>query len=253
MELDPVDDPEILTGGNSNQVIRQGKTVLRKTGAWSPFVHALLRYLQANNFKSAPILLESSDTHERLSFLEGEVGNYPLKPFMQSEAIVIEAAQWLRQFHDLTDKFEIPANSQFSLPVDVTAPYEVICHNDFAPYNCVFKDNHLVGVIDFDTASPGTRLWDIAYAVYRFAPLVTDEHCFNMGWQSIPDRLGRLKLFCDAYGLENRSALIEMVIQRLEAMVRYMQDHAFNLDHIPTYQSDLSYLQNNQPILNRAL
>ena len=119
------------------------------------------------------------------SFVAGDVGHYPLKAFMQSDEIVIEAAKLLRKFHNLTEKFVIPSQSQFYLPLE-TDDYDVICHNDFAPYNCVFKENRIVGMIDFDTAAPGTRLWDIAYAVYRFVPLVTDAHCFDMGWHIPP-------------------------------------------------------------------
>lgn len=248
-----MEDPELLAGGNSNQVYKDGNSVVRNTGLWSPFVQALLRYLTANGFTESPVVLETSDGKERLSFLEGDVGNYPLRDFMRSDEILRQAAQLLRKFHDLTETFEVPAHSQFFLPLEPTRPHEVICHNDFAPYNCVFKDNRLVGVIDFDTASPGTRLWDMAYAVYRFAPLVTDEHCIKMGWDAVPDRVARLKLFCDAYGLEDRSALIETVIQRLESMIQYMHDNAFNPDHIPVYVADLAYIRQHQADWNRAL
>jgi hypothetical protein len=97
-----MDKPESLKGGNSNQVMREGKTVLRQMGAWSPFVHALLRYLTANGFSESPVFLESKENQERLSFLDGEVGNYPLKAYMQSDEILIDAAKLLRRFHDLT-------------------------------------------------------------------------------------------------------------------------------------------------------
>ena len=236
-----------LAGGNSNQVFKQGQTVVRQTGAWSPFVHALLGYLTAHGFTESPVLLEATPTHERLSFIAGEVGNDPLKPHMQSDGMVIEAAQLLRRFHDLTADFVIPPDAQFLLPTQ--SPHEVICHNDFAPYNLVFQGEHIVGMIDFDAAAPGNRLWDIAYAVYRFAPLVTDAHCLAMGWQHVPDRQARLMLFCDAYGLENRVPLIETVIRRIEALVRYMQATASNLEHIPIYLADLEYIRTHQATL----
>ncbi|MBZ0282722.1 MAG: aminoglycoside phosphotransferase family protein [Anaerolineae bacterium] len=235
---------EILSGGNSNQVIKQGNSVLRNTGAWSPFVHQLLRYLTAAGFTQSPVFLGQEGAKERLSFVEGEVGNYPLKPYMQSESILIEAAQLLRRLHDITQNFCIPPSAQFQL--QTPTPYEVICHNDFAPYNLVFRDEHIVGIIDFDTAAPGSRLWDIAYAVYRFVPLANDDHCRATGWNPIPDRLSRLKLFCDAYGLQDRERLIPMVVQRLESLVAYMQRHNANLDHIPIYLADLQYLADNQ-------
>src|SRR4051794_2442934 len=101
-------DPEVLKGGNSNRVIKEDNTVVRNVGAWSPFVHALLQYLTAAGFKESPVFIETIGDQERLTYFEGEVGNYPLKPYMQSEVILIESAQVLRRFHDLTQKFVIP-------------------------------------------------------------------------------------------------------------------------------------------------
>lgn len=248
-----MDDREELAGGNSNQVLREGSSVLRKTGVWSPFVHQLLQFLTARGFTESPVLLESTETHERLSFLDGEVGNYPLRSYMQSDAALIEAAQLLRRFHDLTQNVVVAPDSVFLLPVDREAPHEVICHNDFAPYNLVFRDEHIAGIIDFDTAAPGERIWDMAYAVYRFAPLVTDPHCRDMGWQTPPDRAARLKLFCDAYGLENREMLIETVIKRLEALVSHMKANSSNLEHIPIYLDDLAYIRANQQRLSDSI
>ena len=43
-------------------------------------------------------------------------------------------------------------------------PVEVICHNEFAPHTCVLRDDRVVGIIDFDYAAPGPRLWDAAFA-----------------------------------------------------------------------------------------
>jgi thiamine kinase-like enzyme len=172
---------------------------------------------------------------------------------MQSLEILTEAARLLRRFHDLTQELTIPPDAIFQLPVDPRHPWEVICHNDFAPYNCVFRDQHLVGIIDFDTAGPGTRLWDIAYAVYRFAPLAHDEHCRDLGWNPIPDRAARLRLFCDAYGLKDRSALVETVIARLEALVEHLRRTASTPEHLPLYLRDLEYLRENRVLFERAL
>jgi thiamine kinase-like enzyme len=248
-----MDNSERLEGGNSNQVIKQGNTVVRQTGAWSPFVHQLLKHLQANSFEQAPVLLEATENSERLSFIEGEVGNYPLKPYMLSDEILVEAAKLLRHLHDITRDFVVSPDAQFFLPVDSNEKWEVICHNDFAPYNLVFKDSHIIAIIDFDTAAPGKRIWDIAYAVYRFAPLTTDEHCLACGWQTIPNRVARLKLFCDIYGLEDRSELIAAVSKRLNALVQYMEANSANLEHIPIYLADLEYISDNQHTFSNAI
>ncbi len=240
---------EILKGGNSNRVIKQANTVVRKMSAASPFVHALFRYLTDAGFRESPVLIETFGDQERLSYLDGEVGHYPLQPYMQSDASLIEVAKLLRRFHDLTRDFVPPPES---IP---SSPYEVIGHNDFAPYNCVYKDGHLVGIIDFDTAAPASRVWDIAYAVYRFVPLTNDQHSRDCGWSPIPDRAARLKLFCDAYGLDasDRHKLMDTVQERLQALIAYMQANASNLEHIPLYINDLDYMKESQAFLTDTI
>lgn len=244
---------EELTGGNSNQVRKQGNKVIRQCGKWSPFVHQFLQFLESESFEEAPIFIGSDGKTETLSFIEGDVGNYPLKADMLSDNIVIEAGQLLRKFHDTTKKITVPPDAQFMLAIQDDGKQDVICHNDFAPYNCVFKNGHIVGIIDFDTVAPGSRIRDIAYAVYRFAPLVTNVHCHDMGWQSAPDRAIRLQKFCDAYGLEDRSGLIDMVIQRLEELIQFIRDESSNLEHIPVYTEDIAYIQENRKTFEKAI
>lgn len=241
--------PEILKGGNSNRVVKESNTVVRKMGASSPFVHALLKHLAAAGFKESPVLIETFGDQERLTYIEGEVGNYPLTPDMQTDASLVEVAKLLRRFHDLTLSFVIPADLQ------TASTHEVICHNDFAPYNCVYNGEHPVGIIDFDTAAPGSRVWDVAYAVYRYAPLTNDQHSLDCGWNPIPDRAARLKRFCDAYGLavEDRIKLIDTVQARLRALIAYMQANASNLEHIPLYSRDLDYIKESQAFLTDTI
>ena len=177
-----------------------------------------------------------------LTFLPGTVGHPPLGPALRSDAVLMQAARLLRQLHDATQDFVVPAGARFLLPQEPDLIPEVICHNDFAPYNCVFADGRMVGVIDFDTAAPGPRLWDVAYAVYRFAPLMPDAHCVDEGWPTPPDRAARLRLFCEAYGLADRGGVIAMVQRRITALMAYMRAHDFNVDHLPRYAADLAYI-----------
>src|SRR5690606_4642909 len=98
---------------------------------------------------------------EIYDYLPGEVGNYPLSEHVRSERALVSAARMLLTVHDAS----VPLiNDAVPWRFPPMKPVEVICHGDFAPYNCVFRDGEAVGVIDFDTATPGPRHWDLAYA-----------------------------------------------------------------------------------------
>ncbi len=222
---------EILHGGNVNNVVRIGNTVRRST-SWSFFVHELLRYLEKQGFDGAPRFIGIDDKgREILSYIEGEVsGNdYPdFKPYIWSEDSLIRCAKLLRQYHDATQGFletaDIP-KADYKGPVPEGWENEVVCHNDAALYNIVFKDEVPVAFIDFDLVKPGPRIWDIVYMLYTSVPLASFAINYNSG-KSIPykpelhaaDRYNRISLFLKSYGMEAPLKLKEWTISRIEVL-----------------------------------
>ncbi|MGY8826172.1 MAG: phosphotransferase [Candidatus Latescibacterota bacterium] len=106
---------------------------------------------------------------------------------------------------------------------DTVRRHEVICHNDFAPYN-FYKDQLPYALIDFDLAGP--RLRDIAYAAYWMTPLSfhsDDRRPFAETDLQAEGR--RLRLFCATYGVPIDGALFDMVAEQLSFMgsERHMQ------------------------------
>ncbi len=166
---------EMLTGGNVSNVYRSGDTVRRDVKPDSPNIHKLLKHLESKGFGYAPKLLGIDEKgREIVSFIEGEAGNYPFKEHMWSNDVLIGIAGMLRQYHDAVSDFPLSDEWQ---PMDNTPlNMEVICHNDFAIYNIIFHHKKPVGIIDFDVAGPGPRLWDIAYTLYTCIPLSRHYH-----------------------------------------------------------------------------
>ncbi len=150
-------------------MVRIGDTVRRLSHSWSPRVHDLLVRLRDTEFDGAPHPL-GIDEHGRdvLTYLPGDVGHYPWTPEVSSEAALTSAGHLLRRFHDATAEVAGTWLDGWRWPP--REPVEVICHNDCAPYNCVYDGDRAYALIDFDTAGPGLRSWDLAYALYRFAP-----------------------------------------------------------------------------------
>lgn len=191
-------DEEILAGGDMTAVVRVGDTVRRTAGPWTPTIHAFMRHLRASGFTAIPRPLGiDARGREIISFLPGRTATYPLPPFAWTDATLTAVAGLLRAFHDASLGFGAPADGIWQWPAH--EPAEVICHNDFAPYNLMFEDGRPTGVIDLDLASPGPRVWDMAYTAYRFVPL-TDPRNPDAPYPGEDEQRRRLAAFCSAYG-----------------------------------------------------
>jgi aminoglycoside phosphotransferase (APT) family kinase protein len=199
---------------------------------------------------------------ETVSYLEGEVGNYPLSERVRSQEALVSSARLLRSLHDAASGYEIRGDEVWAL--SPREPFETICHGDFASYNCVYDGATAVGVIDFDACHPAPRAWDVAYALYRFAPLTGASNPDNGAW-SLDDQCRRARLFCDAYGLEGRGRAVmpELVVERLVGLVRFMRERAaagdekFRADlgagHAGLYIEDAQYVLRNAEVIRAGL
>nr|BFE68459.1 hypothetical protein GCM10020092_017600 [Actinoplanes digitatis] len=164
-------------------------------------MHSLLNHLQRVGFTGSPHALGMDERgREVLSYLDGECGEYPLAPHWTTEEALVTVATMLRMFHDAQYGFQPPPGAvwrSFGPPPPDT---EVICHHDAAPHNVVWRPDGTLALIDFDLASPGARIYDVAYAAWTWVPLFSDRDSYTLGWKR-PNRPRRLRLFADAYGL----------------------------------------------------
>lgn len=236
---------EPLAGGNMAGAVRVGATVRRAAGAWSPTIQRLLRHLHDEGLTWVPEPLGRDEQgRDTVSHLPGVVPQYPLPGWIWTEAVLLDAARHLAELHDATSGLDTTGAS-WQLPAH--QPAEVICHNDFAPYNMVFTDGRLTGVIDWDTASPGPRVWDLAYLAYRLVPL-TDPANHDAPATSLRERSHRLLLLCDAYGHDVRSAdVLEVTERRLEELAAFTQARAEEgngalRSHVDLYRRDARWV-----------
>lgn len=216
--MDPLKEIPLSGGNVNNSVVRKGNTVRRAMSAASPVVHQLLLHLESKGFDGCPNFLGIDEQNrEVLSFLPGETG-IPTSNW-QSDEPLIAAAGLLRRYHDAVADFASPDDAEWCFSYPDSARHEVICHNDFAPYNFVYQSGIPRAVIDFDLAGPGPRLRDIAYAVYWMTPL-----SFNSADQiayaeaDLAAGCRRLRLFCETYGIIADNMLFDMVSEVLAHM-----------------------------------
>jgi hypothetical protein len=188
-----------LPGGFVTAVTRAGDTVRRPPSPNAAFVHDLLLYLERRGWAGAPRFLGIDDQgREVLSFVDGHVAwEASQPPEVGADESLAAVARLVRQLHDLTA----------GTPLAGTA--EAVCHNDLSPKNTVYRDTgqglHPVAFIDWDLASPGDRLHDLAHTCWQFLPL-------GPAATDLAATARRLRLACDSYGLGNRSALIATVL-----------------------------------------
>jgi len=202
-----------LAGGDvnigENTVVRVDDTVRRPQSDRAEAVHALLLHFEAVRFDGAPRYRGVDERgREVLSYVEGEPA---LKPAPGDE-VVAELGRLLRRMHDAQDGFALPEGVTWpDLPVEAT-PDSVVCHNDLFWPNVVFRDGVPVALIDWDLAAPAPRVYDVASAANYWVPLRPDDQAAEWGLPT-RDRGARLRLLCDAYGLEGvaRGELLDVV------------------------------------------
>jgi Ser/Thr protein kinase RdoA (MazF antagonist) len=243
-----------------------GDTVRRRADAWTPAVHALLHHLEGVGFEAPRVLGMDEQGREVLAFMEGEAHSGPLESLpthVTADEHLVGAADLLRRYHDIVSGFRPPPGARWRLVAPAPrVPHEVICHNDWAPWNALFRHGRLAAMLDWDLAGPGTRLWDVAHAVYFWAPLFSEQTPAAIG-----EKARRVRLFLDAYGaygLEARRGLLPTLRLRLEHTARFVEEQARRGDPgmqrlaswgVPKKlrEDDIQYLDDHHAELERAL
>jgi hypothetical protein len=234
----PVETP--LPGGIAHRgaVVRIGDTVRRPLSSTSPATHALLRHLEAVGFDGAPRFLGiDAAGREVLSFIPGSTVLAPYPEWALTDEALVSVAALLHGYHEAVAGFD-PEPYDWPLSPPASFRGELVSHNDPNLDNVVFRGARAVALIDWDLASPGSRLWDVACAVRMWAPVRPDAQ--------IPDTrrgqaLRRLRLFVDAYGLaeEDRPRLIGAIAANQDWFRRLIEQlvaggHAAFLDYWET-------------------
>jgi Ser/Thr protein kinase RdoA (MazF antagonist) len=223
--------PEELLGGgiaNAGRVVRVGPHVLRPSSPHSGSIHAFLRAVRSAGFEgaSSPVGIDE-DGRERLVFVDGEVPLAPYPDWSQSDTALASIAGLLRGLHDAAQTFD-PQGLIWNDALADPAGGTLVCHNDVAPDNVVFRNGIAVALLDFEFAAPGRRVYDVAQLARLCVPIDDDVDQARLGWRAA-DRPARLRLVADAYGLDRdgRAQLLPAMddaIARIEAAVRRSVD-----------------------------
>jgi hypothetical protein len=225
-------------GGRTNEVVRIGNQVRRKSGPQTLTVHRLLSHLRARGFDAAPRAIGlDADGRELLEFIPGEAGAQPLPAWLETHDAIASFGALVRRYHDASASFEHRGDDQWFLPP--REPREVVCHGDLSPENTIFRDGRAVALIDFDIAHPGSRAWDLGWAAHGFVPLTTPAAGADVAaWLS--RQAQRLMALCTGYGLDaiDPLAVLEHAVERLGIVAADIERLAAT--GIPAFQESLA-------------
>jgi ribosomal protein S18 acetylase RimI-like enzyme len=241
-----------LYGGTTTEVSRQSSSVVRSAGEWTETVHRYLHHLRNHGIDETPLPIAIDRLgRERLGFIEGDVAEHPFPEWVWRHDNLANAARLLRRIHDASLDFDT-TGAVWQSPA--RTPAEVICHNYFAPDNFVGADGELVGVIDWDSSSPGPRLWDLAYLAYGSVPLTTASNT-GADAATLAARSERTAALLAAYGDVNGTPLATvaeleyMLVQRLLDLAEFgdaqasVEGRARLAEHAALYRADAEALE----------
>lgn len=226
-------DVEVLPGGiaNAGAVVREGAHVLRPSNPHTATIHDFLRFLRAAGFEAAsrPVGVDP-DGRERLEFITGDVAVPPYPRWAETDMALATAAALLRRLHDVSARYVPAAGATWStemadpLAASLDPADLVIAHNDVCLENLVYRNEVAVGLLDFDFAAPGRRIWDLACFARMNVPIDTDDDARLLGRRGPFDAARRLRIVADAYGVPpDRTAFLDVLAEGVQRGGQFLQ------------------------------
>ncbi|WP_030676274.1 phosphotransferase [Streptomyces cellulosae] len=192
-------EESVLGGGAVNEVVRVGATVRRTPSREAEYVGDLLALFERRGWAGAPRFLGTDEKgRETFGYIEGRAALTAAdRAAARTDACLVRVARLVRAFHDLTHGTPLAEDR------------DVVCHNDLAPKNTVYAVEggrwRPVAFIDWDLAAPGERVHDVAHVCWQYLDL-------GPGVGDVPEVARRIRLICDAYGLDGRGDLVGTIL-----------------------------------------
>jgi hypothetical protein len=229
----------LISDGVTQGIVRIGDTVRRPLRPFSLTVQAYLAHLRDAGFTGAPLPLGVDEQgREVLSFVSGDVPRHPLPPETAGDDVLVALARLIRALHEASAGWVPPPDAIWgSTPAGEGQPViqgaELVTHCDYIPGNVVFRNGLPVALIDFDMAHPTTRLYDLANALWYWAPLRDPrDRAPAFAGADIPHRVA---VFADAYGMtaQQRAELAPFAVDMVR---RYHEDSRDSAELDPVYR-----------------
>lgn len=245
-------EEEALSGGNATDgVVRIGSTVRKPWTDATPSVLAYMRAMRAAGVDVPAVYGQDDCGRQITEFVPGRLA-MDSEPLSLSE--LSRVGRLVRTIHDVSAAYQPGADATWTTHIPAPGT-ELICHNDLAPWNLIIGDRWVF--IDWDAASPSTRLWDLAYAAQAFTlnEASADPYVAACG----------LAAFVDGYDADDdlRAALPAIMWRRTNAMYKLLRtSHAtgvepwgtmFTTGHGDHWKSVTKFVRSNEALWLESL
>jgi Phosphotransferase enzyme family len=228
----------LIADGITQGIVRIGDTVRRPLRPFSLTVQAYLAHLRDAGFTGAPLPLGVDEQgREVLSFVPGDVARWLPPPEMAGEEVLVALARLIRSLHEASAGWVPPPDAVWggspANPGRIAERAELVSHRDYALGNVVFRGGLPAALIDFDLAMPTTRVYDIANALWYWAPLRDPrDRPPVLADADIPHRVA---VFADAYGMtaQQRAGLMPLAVDMVR---RYHEDSRASAELDPVWR-----------------
>ena len=228
----------LIADGVTQGIVRIGDTVRRPLRPFSLTVQAYLAHLRDAGFAGAPRPLGVDEQgREVLSFVPGDAARWLPPAQTAGEDVLAALARLVRALHEASAGWVPPPDAVWGgSPANtgrITERTELVSHRDYALGNVVFRDGQPVALIDFDLAKPTTRLYDIANALWYWAPLRDPrDRSPALADADIPHRVA---VFAGAYGMtaQQRAELAPLAVGMVR---RYREDSRVSAELDPVFR-----------------
>ncbi len=218
-------EEEKLDFGSVSSPVKIGDTVHRQAGPWTVTLHELLHFLNEKGLTFVPHALGfDSQGREVLNFLPGIAATRPWPTILFNDNGLIQAAKTLRKYHDVVENFQPSKDAQWRIGKMEKLPGQIIRHGDLGPWNTLWEEDKLTGVIDWDFAEPGERITDLAQMAYYFVPLRGEKGWQQAGFVEQPNLHQRLNVLCESYGDLRADDVLSVVFVWLEEELRRVRE-----------------------------
>lgn len=201
-----------LEGGNaSDAVVRIGETVRKPWLATSEAIQAYTSALADAGIDLPRPLGRDEQGRQVIEYVPGALAmdSPPL-----SLSGLARVGRMVREIHDASAGITLDPTVAWD-PLIPAPAQELLCHHDLAPWNLIVGERWVF--IDWDGASPSTRLWDLAYAAQAFTlnDTTTEPQAAAV----------RLAAFVDGYDADGqlRAELPQTMWQRTWAMHQMLE------------------------------